>query len=97
MHNERYRQANPCLHKLRICCDLQYSEVPLKEKIWKHFHNIGGVVNTGRPLQVKYWGVATPAAPAALTPMDEEGGVTYSESQWTIPGGPSKTSPTFVP
>ena len=40
-----------------------------------------GVVNTGRPLQVKYWGVATPAAPAALTPMDEEGGVTYSESQ----------------
>jgi len=26
-------------------------------------------------------GVATPAAPAALTPMDEEGGVTYSESQ----------------
>jgi len=28
-----------------------------------------GVVNTGRPLQVKYWGVATPATPAALTPM----------------------------
>ena len=27
--------------------------------------NWGGVVNTGRPLQVKYWGVATPAA---LTP-----------------------------
>jgi len=25
-----------------------------------------GVVNTGRPLQVKYWGVATPAA---LTPV----------------------------
>jgi len=33
--------------------------------------NIGGVVNTGRPLQVKYWGVATPATPAALTPMVE--------------------------
>jgi len=30
-----------------------------------------GVVNTGRPLQVKYWGVATPATPAALTPMVE--------------------------
>ena len=28
-----------------------------------------GVVNTGRPLQVKYWVVATPATPAALTPM----------------------------
>ena len=31
-----------------------------------------GVVNTGRPLHVKYWGkVATPATPAALTPMLE--------------------------
>jgi len=28
-----------------------------------------GVVNTRRPLQAKYWGVATPATPAALTPM----------------------------
>ena len=28
-----------------------------------------GVVNTGRPLQVRYWGVVTPATPAALTPM----------------------------
>jgi len=27
------------------------------------------VVYTGRPLQVKYWGVATLATPAALTPM----------------------------
>ena len=81
MHNERYRQANPCLHKLRICCDLQYSEVPLKGKNMKTLSQYWGVVNTGRPLQVKYWGVATPAAPAALTPMDEEGGVTYSESQ----------------
>jgi len=30
---------------------------------------LGELVNTGRPLQVKYWGVATPATPAALTPM----------------------------
>jgi len=28
-----------------------------------------GVVNTGGPLQVKYWVVATPATPAALTPI----------------------------
>ena len=28
-----------------------------------------GVVNIGRSLQVKYWGVATPATSAALTPM----------------------------
>ena len=26
-------------------------------------------MNTERPLQVKYWGVATPATPAALTPV----------------------------
>jgi len=32
----------------------------------KHFSKYWGVINTGRPLQVKYWAVATPAA---LTPM----------------------------
>jgi len=42
------------------CSLLKYQFVP---KYWE-------VVNTGRPLQVKYWGgVATPATPAALTPM----------------------------
>jgi len=30
---------------------------------------IVGVQHTDRPLQVKYWGVRTPATPAALTPM----------------------------
>jgi len=48
-----------------IDSDLRYSEVPLKGKN-KTLVKILGVVNTGRPLQVKYWGVATPAA---LTPM----------------------------
>ena len=38
------------------------------EKI-KHLSKYWGVVNTGRPLQVKYWGVATRATHAALTPM----------------------------
>ena len=50
-------------------CDIDFiSEIPLNGKI-NTCPNIGGVVNTGRPLQVKYWGVATPATPAALTPM----------------------------
>ena len=35
--------------------DLRYSEVPLKGKI-KHLSKYWGVVNTGRPLQVKYSG-----------------------------------------
>jgi len=48
--------------------DLRYSEVPLKGKD-KTLVKILGVVNTGRPLQVKYWGVTTPATPAALTPI----------------------------
>jgi len=44
--------------------------MPLAErKKIKHLSKYWGVVNTGRPLQVKYWGVATPATPAALTPM----------------------------
>ena len=30
---------------------------------------MGGVVNTGRNLPVKYWGVATPATPSALALM----------------------------
>jgi len=37
----------------------------------KHLSKYWGVVNTGRPLHVKYWGFATPATPAALTPMLE--------------------------
>ena len=58
--------------KIHMCpawidSDLRYSEVPLKGKKLSTCQNIGGgFVNTGRPLQVKYWGVATPAA---LTPM----------------------------
>ena len=36
----------------------------------KHLSKYWGVVNTGRPVQVKYCGVAIPATPAALTPMD---------------------------
>jgi len=51
--------------------DLRYSEVLQKGKN-KTLVKILGVVNTGRPLQVKYWGVATPATPAALTPMTAE-------------------------
>jgi len=35
--------------------DLRHSEVPLEEKI-KHLSKYSGVVNTGRPLEVKYWG-----------------------------------------
>jgi len=30
---------------------------------------IAGVQHTDRPLQVKYWGVRTPATPATLTPI----------------------------
>jgi len=45
---------------LRFMChekhsDLRYSEVPLKGKN-KTLVKILGVVNSGRPLQVKYWG-----------------------------------------
>ena len=48
---------------------LRYSDVPLKGRN-KTLVKILGVVNTGRPLQVKYWGwVANPATAAALTPM----------------------------
>jgi len=36
----------------------------------KHLSKYWWVVYTGRPLQVKYWGVATPATPAALTLMN---------------------------
>ena len=46
--------------------DLRYSEVPLKGKNKTLVKILGGVVNTGRPLQVKYWRVVTPAA---LTPI----------------------------
>ena len=58
---------------LRFMChendsDFRYSEVLLKGKS-KTLVKILGVVNTGRPLHGKYWGVATPATPAALTPM----------------------------
>jgi len=49
-------------------CGIQNSEVLLKGKN-KTLVKILVVVNTGRPLQVKYWGVATPATPAALTLM----------------------------
>ena len=49
--------------------DLRYSEMPLKGKKIKHLSKYWAVVDTGRPLQVKYWGVATPATPATLTPM----------------------------
>jgi len=50
--------------------DLRYSEVSLKGKNKTLVKILGrGVDNTGRPLQVKYWGVATPATPAALTHM----------------------------
>jgi len=42
---------------------------PTEGKKIKHLSKYWGAVNTGRPLQVKYWGVATPATPAALTPM----------------------------
>jgi len=47
---------------------INFIEVPLKGKN-KTLVKISGLVNTGRPLQVKYWGVATPLAPAALKPM----------------------------
>jgi len=35
----------------------------------EHLSKYWGVVNTGGPMQVKYWVVATPATPAALTPI----------------------------
>jgi len=53
--------------KMTANCGIQ--KFRCREKI-KHLSKYWGVVNTGRPLQVKYWGVATPATPAALTPME---------------------------
>jgi len=53
--------------KMTATCGIQ--KFRWREKI-KHLSKYWGVVNTGRPLQVKYWGVATPATPAALTPMN---------------------------
>jgi len=50
---------------------LRYLEVSLEGKN-KTLVKILGVVNTGRPLQFKYRGVAIPATPAALTPMVKE-------------------------
>jgi len=55
--------------KMTATCGIQ--KFRWREKI-KHLSKYwGGVVNTGRPLQVKYWGgeVATLATPAALTLM----------------------------
>jgi len=49
--------------------NLRYSKVPLKGKNKPLVKIFGGVVNTERPLQVKYWKITTPATPAALTPM----------------------------
>jgi len=50
--------------------DLRYSEVLLNGKI-KHLSKYwGGRQHRTTPMQVKYWGVATTATPAALTPMD---------------------------
>jgi len=46
-------------------CMINFIEVPEV----KHLSKYWGSVNTGRPLQVKYWGVATPATPAALHRM----------------------------
>ena len=51
--------------KMTATCGIQ--KFRWREKI-KHLSK-WGVVNTGRPLHVKYWGVATSATPAALTPM----------------------------
>ena len=52
--------------------DLRYSEVPLKGKD-KTLVKILGVVNTGRPLQVKYWGVTThdPCNPCGINTYDD--------------------------
>ena len=48
-----------------------------------------GVVNTGRPLQVENWGVATPATPAALSPMGKFSSLgrilSTLDVKWTIP------------
>jgi len=52
--------------KMTATCGIQ--KFRWREKI-KHLSK-WGVVNTGRPLHVKYWGgVGTSATPAALTPM----------------------------
>ena len=56
---------------MNCSCMIKFIEVPVSAegKKNKTLVKILGVVNTGRPLQVKYWGVATPATSAALTPM----------------------------
>ena len=54
--------------KMTATCGIQ--KFRWTEKI-KHLWKYWGVVNAGRPLQVKYWGVATPATRAALTPMSQ--------------------------
>jgi hypothetical protein len=41
-----------------------------KQNTWP---NIEGVQYIGGPLQVKNWGVRTPATPTALTPMSKAG------------------------
>ena len=58
--------------KMTATCGIQ--KFRWREKI-KHLSKYWGVVNTGRPLQVKYWGVATPAA---LTPMTQTDGPCYN-------------------
>jgi len=53
--------------KITATCGIQKFRRREKNKTRQNIG--GGVVNTGRPLQVKYWRVAIPATPAALTPM----------------------------
>jgi len=50
-----------------------------------------GVVNTGCPLQVKYWGVATLAIPAELTPMNARRKHSLNNAQFTPPARHDKT------
>ena len=82
MPNERYRLANPCLHKLKLRVqklytrriadendsDLRYSEVLLKGKNKTLVKILGGRQHRTTPAG-QILGVATPATPAALTPM----------------------------
>ena len=54
-----------------------------------------GVVNTGRPLHVKYWGVATSATPAALTPMPLTSSISWPLGERPIYLKPKAAMPNF--
>ena len=80
MPNERHRLANPCLQN---DSDLRYSEVPPKGKNKTLVKILGGRQHRTTPAG-QILGVATPATPAALTPMIVVASV-YIENGLSLP------------